>query len=107
DQSAGESDKLGHGFFTAALLDALVKGDENQNGTIELHEIAAYVQRLTPEISRLRLAVANVDMDWISPVKRGVAATPGFSQQPRIGSNGYDFALVRRLDPAALASLNR
>src|SRR5262249_29633666 len=41
-----------HGVFTWAILDALVHGDTNNNGTIEVSEIAAHVQKLAPALSK-------------------------------------------------------
>jgi hypothetical protein len=40
-----------HGIFTYALLDALVNGDANGDGKIELSELVAHVQTLAPKLS--------------------------------------------------------
>jgi WD40 repeat protein len=79
----------GHGVFTWALLDALTHGDINQNGTIELSELAAHVQERVPKIGaelhgEARGFAVVADMD-----KR--------RQTARFGSRGEDFVLVRRL----------
>ncbi len=42
----------GHGVFSYALLDALTNGDTNQNGVLELSELASHVQVLTPKIAQ-------------------------------------------------------
>jgi WD40 repeat protein len=43
----------GHGAFTFALLEGLRgKADRNGNGTVEVHELADYVQERLPEITR-------------------------------------------------------
>ncbi len=42
----------GHGVFTYALLDALNKSDTNQNGLIEITELAGHVDARVPEISQ-------------------------------------------------------
>jgi WD40 repeat protein len=43
----------GHGAFTFALLEGLRgKADRNGNGTVEVHELAEYVQERLPEITR-------------------------------------------------------
>ena len=51
DQAALEGYE-GHGVFTYALLDALVNGDTNNDGKIELSELAAHIQTLAPKLSR-------------------------------------------------------
>ncbi len=42
----------GHGVFTYALLDALSGSDTNQNGLIEITELAGHVDARVPEISQ-------------------------------------------------------
>lgn len=78
-----------HGVFTWSVLDALKHGDLNDNGTIELSELAAHVQNQVPLISaklngRGRAAIAT----------RGSSDS---SQSARFGSRGEDYSLVRRL----------
>src|SRR5262249_4918993 len=51
NQAALEGYK-GHGVFTYALLDALVNGDTNNDGKIQLSELAANIQTLAPQLSR-------------------------------------------------------
>jgi uncharacterized caspase-like protein len=41
----------GHGVFTYAILDALDHGDVNNNGLIEVSELADYIDRKVPDIS--------------------------------------------------------
>ncbi|WP_020181491.1 caspase family protein [Methylopila sp. M107] len=41
----------GHGVFTYAVLDGLGRGDANQDGVIEVTELAQFVDRSVPEIS--------------------------------------------------------
>jgi len=66
----------GHGLFTWALLDALHHGDIDGNGSIDLIEIVAHVQKRVPELA-------------------AKAAVPG--QSARFGSRGENFALVNKL----------
>jgi hypothetical protein len=40
----------GHGVFTYALIEALHQGDTNNNGKIEVTELAARVERRAPEL---------------------------------------------------------
>jgi len=108
DQSALEGYK-GHGVFTWALLDALVNGDINSNGTIEVSEIAAHVQTLTPTLtaelqekrSRLALGYANEGYDQRAAITTNpnqISSNARLSaQKPRTGSRGEDFPLVKRL----------
>jgi WD40 repeat protein len=44
DQTAKESRSLGHGVFTAAVLEALDRADDNKNGVITVGEFAGYVK---------------------------------------------------------------
>jgi uncharacterized caspase-like protein len=119
DQAALEGYK-GHGVFTYALLDALVNGDTNNNGQIELSELAAHIQTLAPQLSR---QISRGRGSATAQPARSVAAqlrgapivaryadrgllridTGGYSQKPRTGSRGEDFPLVNRL-PALPAS---
>ena len=65
----------GHGVFTYALLEALAKGDQNKNETIELTELAGYLDQRVPEISMSAF---------------------GHSQIPQMSLTGSDFAIGRR-----------
>jgi WD40 repeat protein len=103
DEAALE-DYDGHGVFTYALLDALVNGDTNYNGLIELRELAAHIQTLAPQLSgELRTGLAVIPQSsargMFVPDEGPIA--PRFSnlrQRPQLGSRGEDFALVKRLD---------
>ena len=102
DQVALEGYK-GHGVFTYALLDALINGDTNNNGQIELSELAAHIQTLAPRLSR-ELGSGGMRSSrsrGFQPAdKRPFAARQsGFGQKPKTGSQGEDFPLVRRLPP--------
>ncbi|MGH6922916.1 MAG: caspase family protein [Propylenella sp.] len=50
----------GHGVFTYALLDALGKADRDTNETVEVTELAAYVDRVVPELSYAAFQVRQV-----------------------------------------------
>ncbi|MCK1389041.1 hypothetical protein, partial [Bradyrhizobium sp. 21] len=41
----------GHGVFTYALLDALARADVNNNGLIEVSELADYIDERVPDLS--------------------------------------------------------
>jgi hypothetical protein len=128
DQAALEGYK-GHGVFTYALLDALVNGDTNNDGRIELSELAAHIQTLAPQLSgrlspgrgsqaappppraiaaQLRgaaIVASLVDRGLIRDLgNRGLGRDAGgYRQKPKLGSRGEDFPLVNRL-PALPAS---
>jgi WD40 repeat protein len=83
----------GHGVFTYALMEALRLGDANNNGRIEVTELAAHVARRVPELA------AEVDKHG---VVKGVAVTAmrgasGDKQSAHFGSTGEDFAVADRL----------
>ena len=42
----------GHGIFTYVMLDAFSRADSNGNGTIELTELAAYIDEQVPQLSQ-------------------------------------------------------
>lgn len=50
----------GHGVFTYALLDALGRADRDTNEAIEVTELAAYVDRVVPELSYAAFKVRQV-----------------------------------------------
>lgn len=50
----------GHGIFTYALLEALGNSDKNENGEIELTEIADHLERTVPKISLKRSSIAKL-----------------------------------------------
>lgn len=96
----------GHGVFTYAILDALARGDSNNNGTIEVSELAGHVQSLAPIFSQeLRSGVPRPkrarNARPVLQIGQPIRSTQK-QQKPRLGSSGEDFALVKRL-PAALA----
>ena len=84
----------GHGVFTYAVIEALRKADTNNNGKIELTELAAHVQKRVPELIG--------EMDKSGGTVKGVAVVAmrgaqGDRQSARFGSTGEDFAVVARL----------
>ena len=99
-----------HGVFTWAILDALVNGDTNHNGAIEVSEIAAHVQELAPRLTEkkagrgrgLALGYATggfTERAAITTSAEQIEAegqSPG--QKPRTGSRGEDFSLVSKLE---------
>ena len=104
DQVALEGYK-GHGVFTYALLDALSNGDANNNGQIELSELAAHIQTLAPRLSR-ELSTGGVRSSrtrGFQPADDRPFASrqAGLGQKPKTGSHGEDFPLVRRLSAPA------
>ncbi|WP_241427678.1 WG repeat-containing protein [Fertoeibacter niger] len=66
----------GHGVLTYALLDALDAGDTNGNATIEVTELAGYIDQMVPEFSSTAF---------------------GFRQVPQMSIKGSDFALGARV----------
>jgi WD40 repeat protein len=78
-----------HGIFTWALLDALRRGDADGNGTIELSELAAHVQRMVPEIASRFKGTGRASIEALAPVIG--------QQSARFGSRGEDYALVEKL----------
>ena len=99
----------GHGVFTSAILDALVNGDANKNGTIEVSEIADWVQAKVPELSKvlrekgdrgiaLGYAVHGFAERMAIPAKADQLLPQDVpSQKPKTGSRGEDFSLVNKL----------
>jgi WD40 repeat protein len=76
-----------HGVFTWAVLDALLKGDSNGNGLIELTELVRHVQSVVPAIAAK-----------LGGKGRAATSEPIFGQQAaRFGSRGEDFAVAHRL----------
>ena len=88
-------------MFTYALLDALINGDTNNNGQIELSELAAHIQVLAPRLSRELGggAVASGGTRGFVPGEETPFAPrqAGVGQKPKVGSQGEDFPLVKRL----------
>ena len=90
-KSAYENYK-GHGVFTYALIEALHQGDTNNNGKIEVSELAAHVERRVPELF--------AELKQSGFVVKGLARARGGggdAQTAHFGSTGEDFALVARL----------
>ncbi len=82
----------GHGVFTYALIEALHQGDTNNNGKIEVTELAAHVERRVPEL------FAELKQNGF--VVKGLAVARGGgedAQTAHFGSTGEDFSLVARL----------
>ncbi|MCO5159131.1 MAG: WG repeat-containing protein [Aquamicrobium sp.] len=65
----------GHGVLTYALLDGFDAADANANGTIEVTELAAFVDAQVPDISTRAF---------------------GFRQVPQMSIRGSDFPVVRQ-----------
>jgi uncharacterized caspase-like protein len=94
-----------HGIFTYALLDALVNGDTNNDGTIELSELVAHVQTLAPRLSRELRAGRGTKAPQKQASRAAIALGDAliasryadYRQKPRLGSRGEDFPLVKRL----------
>jgi hypothetical protein len=91
----------GHGIFTWALLNALKHGDTNGDHTIELSELAAYVQAEVPKRS-----VELRGEKPASPSKRAAiplfaetdtARYAAFRQSARFGSRGENFVVAGQL----------
>jgi len=51
DDSPALEGYRGHGVFTYALLDALARADVNNNGMIEVSELADYIDQRVPDLS--------------------------------------------------------
>lgn len=100
----GEGDRK-HGVFTYAVLDALTRGDANNNGTIEVSELAGHVQSLAPIFSQeLRSGVSRPKRTRAAEPVMKVGQTtrrPINKQKPKLGSPGEDFVLVNRLAAGA------
>ena len=87
----------GHGVFTYALMEALHKGDTNNNGKIEVTELAAHVEKRVPELfAELKQSGWVVKGLAAAPVRRG-GEEEGKMQTAHFGSTGEDFSLVARL----------
>jgi WD40 repeat protein len=95
--SAGKSayeNYKGHGVFSYALMEALHRGDTNNNGKIEVTELATYVERRVPE-----LFAELKQSHWVVKGAATVAmrGSQGDNQAAHFGSTGGDFSLVNRL----------
>jgi uncharacterized caspase-like protein len=89
----------GHGVFTYALMEALHKGDTNNNGKIELTELAAHIEKRVPELfSELKESGWVVKGFAAAPLRRGEGEEEeDKTQTAHFGSAGEDFTLVARL----------
>jgi WD40 repeat protein len=83
----------GHGVFTYALMEALHRGDTNNNGRIELSELAAHVERRVPEL----VAEISDDRRVKGAAVIAMRGAVGSKQSARFGSTGEDFAIAARL----------
>ncbi len=88
----------GHGVFTYALIEALHKGDTNNNGKIEVTELAEYVERRVPGLFA-ELKQGGWVVKGLAParVRRGEGGEEDKTQTAHFGSTGEDFAVVARL----------
>jgi len=91
----------GHGVFTYALIEALHKGDTNNNGKIEVTELAAHVERRVPEL----FAELKANGWVVKGVTVAAARGPGTdAQSAHFGTTGGDFSLVNSLDITGTAA---
>ena len=67
----------GHGVFTYALLDGLSHADRDNDGMIEISELAGYVDRTVPEITEKAFRAR---------------------QRPLLNIRGFDFVLAKKTD---------
>jgi uncharacterized caspase-like protein len=82
----------GHGVFTYALMEALHLGDTNNNGKIEVTELAAHVEKRVPEL------FAELKQDgWVVKGLATARGAGGDAQTAHFGSTGEDFSLVARI----------
>jgi hypothetical protein len=101
----------GHGVFTYALLDALVNGDTNNDGKIELSELTAHIQTLAPKLSHEMRGGRGAAVAQTQASRAAIALGDApiasryadYRQKPRVGWSGEDFPLVQSL-PAAIAA---
>jgi WD40 repeat protein len=76
DTASAKEGYMGHGLFTYVFLEALALADENNNGTIEVEELADYLKKALPATSKLA----------------GLAV-----QRPQVRVFGANFALANRM----------
>ena len=95
-KSAYENYK-GHGVLTYALMEALHRGDTNNNGKIEVTELAAYVEMRVPKLfEELKQSGWVVKGLTAATVRRGNGEEDK-TQNAHFGSTGEDLSLVARL----------
>ncbi len=76
----------GHGVFTYALMEALHKGDTNNNGKIEVTELAAHIEKRVPELfSELKESGWVVKGFAVAPLRRA-RARRRTRRRPRISA---------------------
>jgi hypothetical protein len=90
-KSAYENYK-GHGVFTYAPIEALHQGDTNNNGKIEVTQLAAHVERRVPELFA-ELKESGFVVEGLAAARAGGSD----AQTAHFGSTGEDFSLVARL----------
>ena len=90
DQSAAGLTALGHRLFTAALIEALHKGDRDGDGYIEVSELADYVQDRVPQLGK------GGEIRSAAPKRRRANDSEG-PHSPRFGTTGGDFKLVKKV----------
>jgi hypothetical protein len=73
----------GHGVFTYAVLDALARGDANNDGFIDMTELAGYVDAIVPDLSHKAF---------------------GFRQVPQMKLVGSNFPFARRMEVSAVSA---
>ena len=99
----------GHGVFTFAILEALVKGDANHNGIIEVSELEDWVQSRAPGLSAKLQGKRGLALGYAASgyAERGainiasdetLGGDQAPAQKPRTGSRGEDFSLVSKLE---------
>jgi WD40 repeat protein len=88
----------GHGVFTYALMEALHQADSNNNGKIELTELAAHVEKRVPElVAELDKSGGVVKGLAVAALATARGSADSDRQSAHFGSTGEDFALVARL----------
>ena len=88
----------GHGVFTYALMEALHEADTNNNGKIEVSELAAHIEKRVPELfAELKQSGWVVKGLTVALLRRGEGEEEDMTQTAHFGSTGDDFAIVARL----------
>ena len=91
-------DYKGHGVFTYALMEALHKGDTNNNGKIEVSELAAHIEKRVPQLfAELKQSGWVVKGLAAAPLRRGESEKEDTTQTAHFGSTGEDFSIVALL----------
>ena len=95
DKDAYE-DYKGHGVFTYALMEALHQGDTNNNGKIDVTELAAHIEKRVPELFA-ELKANGWLVKGVTAVKARGGENEPDKQTAHFGSTGEDFSIVARL----------